>query len=396
MNHKRASILTLILMSCGLILYFPPVFANPMINNTSSAQSSSTTLTIANSGDVIVLCYTLYDTASDAAITGIAGTKGDASYTLQVASGVQSLYNLYIYSYQYTSIATSTGSDTITVSETGTLITPFITAYDITGISATASASNYAIAAQGSGTPATASTSYLSTNILIGCENSAYGISLGSNPVITAGSGFTLIQPGGYTYQGSEYEITSGSGSTTFPFTTNSNTGYALTGAVYTSNQSPNLLNLIVSPSTPDGGAIYIQNTLTTVTATTTITNNALTTITLTAQAFATYIFFGWAGDTALLQNTIDPTQTITLSVTLTTISNTLTALFSTGGGATTTIINSTTINTTNNITNTTVNSTTSIVQNIVQNITDDSGLTIIALLFILMVFLSLKRRKSK
>lgn len=97
----------------------------------------------------------------------------------------------------------------------------------------------------------------------------------------------------------------------------------------------PYLFTLIVNPSpSPEGGAIFI-GAATTISSTSvlTVAAGSTSTYTLTAQEFAGYIYSNplWSGATAVIQDTINPTQTAVLAATSTTTqSATLTAKFTT------------------------------------------------------------------
>jgi hypothetical protein len=185
----------------------------PTLVNTAESSSSTVTLTVRGSGDVIVLAFSAYAGANTITVTGISDTFSDG-YSVQEAAPVVAAYNqpgYYLYSYIYSATSRSSGSDTISISFGGGSAEPFVYAYDVLGISATASAVNANTSSTATGsTPKVASTSYGANSFIVAVEGSVFG-AVGGYPTISVGSGFTNFQQL-YFFEGSEYNIPSGSG----------------------------------------------------------------------------------------------------------------------------------------------------------------------------------------
>lgn len=152
----------------------------------------------------------------------------------------------------------------------------------------------------------------------------------------TAGSTFTAITPGGG--GGGQYSTTAASPNT-WPITIGSSTTWVGVGVALAGLD--NALFVLQVQSTSSGMILMptINNAATTITSLSTLTATCCTTNTWTVIGvpWGGNIFAAWSGATTWIQNTLDPTQTITYSsFAVSTLTSTLTASFSsaTGGGS--------------------------------------------------------------
>lgn len=198
------------------------------------------------------------------------------------------------------------------------------------------------VAGSGVGTgssAATSSTSFTSTAPLA-LAGFLWNNCAGSTS-FTAGASFAgtgmVVSP----YIASQQSSTTLGSPTTFPATVgNSGTNKWSEAGIVLAGLTNSLFVLDVATTTQ--GMILmptVNNAPTTILSSSTFTMTCCTTNTLTAIAaeWASYTFNGWSGATTWIQNTLDPTQTITYSsFAVSTLTSTLTASFSsaTGGGS--------------------------------------------------------------
>jgi len=167
------------------------------------------------------------------------------------------------------------------------------------------------------------------------------------NNDIGAGTGMTLIgQNFGQPQNGyAEYKIVSSAQTAqTFSFDTTyiGNTYGCIADAIKQNSGAAAPRILVLKVNTVSGGGICCITASSTISSSTTLTYSSNTTFAVTAEEFASYIWFGWAGATTLIGDTINPVQTVTISspTLTTTVSDTLTAQFSkTGAGGGTSVI---------------------------------------------------------
>ena len=222
-------------------------------NAANPSNSISCSITVDNSGDAIIVGVSLFDTVNTRTITGISGTVGDSTYTSVESAVSPSMGGEFSYTFLFSSSSTSTGTDTITINISAS-VNVYAYCADAPGINPAPTSHTSATAAQSSGTPAIAGQSFTNNNVLFAATTAVFGCAGNTNPTISAGVGFTLLQHAPGTYAGGQYELTSGSGTSTMAFGTSCNTGYAISGAVFA--PIVNTLSLKTQYST-DGGSSW-------------------------------------------------------------------------------------------------------------------------------------------
>ena len=283
-----------------------------------------------SAGNALIVAGQLTTTTSGVTLT--ANDSQSNSYSTVVSQGpLCQAGTFYCYAYLFSATAGSSGALTLSV-KASSVVGALNIDIEIVEVSGISLASPQTGVGTNTGTAvSTTSVSWTDSSIF-----AMASVSTPTSPSFTAGASFTAITSN----RGSAQYSTSVVSPSTFPATLSPSTGWAESAAVF--NGFTNAV-YVLSVSQSSSGMILmptINNAPTTVTAVLTLTATCCTTNTFTVIGvpWASQTFAGWSGATTWIQNTLNPTQTITYSsFTTSTLSSTLTAQFSGGGGGATT-----------------------------------------------------------
>ncbi len=229
------------IISAGFTVTGPAKAIVWQTSNAACANPCSPNTETTNTGDLLVVTISYYDTATARTISSV--SDGHNTYHLAILSTPAGSFNNRLVSAIYYSVATYTGSVTLTVTLSGTPSTAFsITFSEFTGSwgASPLTTTNPGSCTNGgtcSNSLATASTAYGTATLLIGASATHGGNS------ISSGSGFAGFTGACTTDVCGEWVIPASAGSTIFPSTSAGGDDWVDAGAVFTDPPS--------SPSSP-------------------------------------------------------------------------------------------------------------------------------------------------
>lgn len=302
--------------------------------NSCSSGTIASGITFTTVGNIIVITEQAQKaaTCTSTILETPQDTAGD-TFTLQVEQFHSSaITGTCEDSAIYTATVSSLSSQTLTMKATASIQILTGTYYEISGVtlSGIVTSEGTGTCTGGAASFALSSQTFNPSSVLIG----AYAV-YGAPTDFAAGSTFALISTGETAFT-SQYSTTASSPNTwpassaadcanTSPWT---GTGIALNPLLAQTTL------LTVTVNAPPGGAIVYSGT--TYSTSTVLTFTSTSTWTVTAAAFASYIFDGWSGFAC--SDLINPIQTCSITTissytTSSTISTTLTASFTSVGG---------------------------------------------------------------